>query len=208
MQAFLKFDPYAFLEASATNEAAKVAKLAKAGAGATPALAALADLAGAPSRMPNPPLFGPAVPAWAEAEEERAAIIEYDAGVPRAWAEALARLDPNRPPGDVPLKRWRRFIDDCGSFLDDGWVARAIAIGWGPQDLFGCDRERPFDRVEHAGLVWLLGGDKLADLRRDSAVIDRAMGRGRPTAVGPSRLGEWFWLGSFADERQKTGHRG
>ncbi|MGH6811098.1 MAG: hypothetical protein ACREDM_01715 [Methylocella sp.] len=189
MQAFLKFDPYAFLEASASNEVAKIAKLAKVGAAATPALAALAGLAGAPSRLPNPPLSGPAVPAWAEADEERAAIIEYDACVPREWAEALARLDPNRPPGDVPLKRWRRFIDDCGIFLDDGWEARAIAIGWGPRDLFGCDRERPFARVEHAGLVWLLGGDKLADLRRDSAVIDRANGarqtyRRRPFEVG------------------------
>src|SRR5690348_15488396 len=35
---------------------------------------------------------------WDETEEERAAIIEYDGGVPRAWAEALARLDPANPP--------------------------------------------------------------------------------------------------------------
>jgi hypothetical protein len=38
-------------------------------------------------------------------------------GAPRAWAEGLARLDPSRPPADVPPKRWARFIDDCGRFL-------------------------------------------------------------------------------------------
>ena len=40
--------------------------------------------------------------AWTDTEEERAAIVEYDAGAPRAWAEGFARLDPNKPPADVP----------------------------------------------------------------------------------------------------------
>jgi hypothetical protein len=26
------------------------------------------------------------------------------------WAEGLARLDPDRPPADVPLNRWRQFL--------------------------------------------------------------------------------------------------
>src|SRR5262245_59093692 len=46
-----------------------------------------------------------------EAEEERAAIAEYDGGIPRAWAEGFARLDPDGPPADVPLRRWRTFVD-------------------------------------------------------------------------------------------------
>jgi hypothetical protein len=35
--------------------------------------------------------------------EERAAVIEYDGGAPQAWAEALARLDPDKPPADGRL---------------------------------------------------------------------------------------------------------
>ena len=31
---------------------------------------------------------------WGSAQEERAAVIEYDGRAPRNWAEALARLDP------------------------------------------------------------------------------------------------------------------
>ena len=59
----------------------------------------------------------------------------------RAWAEALARLDPNNPPHDVPLDRWQRFIEDCECFHRLGWANRAEALGWGPLDLFGCDRD-------------------------------------------------------------------
>jgi hypothetical protein len=76
---------------------------------------------------------------WSEAHDERAAIVEFDGGAPRAWAEGFAQLDPARPPDDVPAKRWLRFVDDAGKFLDDGWAAKAAALGWGPLDLFGCD---------------------------------------------------------------------
>ena len=126
---------------------------------------------------------------WSDTEEERAAIIEYDGAAPRAWAEALARLDPSRPPGDVPAKRWLRFIDDCGRFLDAGLAERAAAFGWGPLDLFGCDRERPFARVDHLGLLWLLNGGSIVELHRDRAIIETAGGarqtyRRRPVEVG------------------------
>jgi hypothetical protein len=32
---------------------------------------------------------------WSEAEEERAAIVEYGGGIPRTWVEGFARLDPD-----------------------------------------------------------------------------------------------------------------
>ena len=43
-------------------------------------------------------------PNWGELEEERAAIIEYDGGTPRTWAEALAQLDPANPPNRMPRR--------------------------------------------------------------------------------------------------------
>ena len=121
-------------------------------------------------------------------DEERAAIIEYGAGVPREWAEGYARLHPDRPPRGVPLGRWQRFVDDVGRFLDGGWAAEAWALGWGPLDLFGCDRERPFAGVDHAGLLWLLDGRRLVELDRHRAVIETATGsrltfRRRPVSV-------------------------
>ena len=126
---------------------------------------------------------------WTDAEEERAAIAEYDGGAPRAWAEALARLDPNKPPSNVPPQRWLRFINDCGRFLDGGWATCATTLGWGPLDLFGCDRERPVSRRVHLGLVWLLDGGTVVELQRDRAILKTVGGalqsyRRRPVEVG------------------------
>jgi hypothetical protein len=109
----------------------------------------------------------------------------------RSWSATLnARLDPNSAPvGDVPPRRWLRFIDDCGRFLDGGWALRAADFGWGPLDLFGCDRERPFARLNHMGLLWLLNGGALVELHRDRAIIETASGvrqsyERRPVEVG------------------------
>src|SRR4051812_46929053 len=68
---------------------------------------------------------------------ERAALVEFGAGVPRQWAEGFARLDPVQPPADVPPDRWQTFVDDVGRFLDGGFAASASRLGWGSLDLFG-----------------------------------------------------------------------
>ncbi len=188
--AFTKFDPRAFLEnEEARGAAAKPAKAAKAPErepeqGAT--FATFATFADGQAETQN---FEPAADTWTDTHQERAAIAEYDGGAPRAWAEALARLDPARPPRDVSAKRWQRFIDDCGRFLDGGWAARAAALGWGPLHLFGCDRKRPFARLDHLGLLWELNGGRLVELRRDRAIIEIRNGarlcyRRRPLEVG------------------------
>lgn len=59
-----------------------------------------------------------------------------------------------------------------GRFLDAGWVEKAAALGWGPSDLFGCGRDRPFARVDKAGLLWMLNGDKLVALSENTATIE------------------------------------
>src|SRR5262249_43959468 len=104
--------------------------------------------------------------------EERAAIIEHGAGVPREWAEGAAMLDPNRPASDVAAKRWWQFVDDVGRFLDDGWAQHAAALGWGPADLFGCHPRKPIARIDRQGLLWLLYGRRLLALTADTAVIE------------------------------------
>lgn len=134
---------------------------------------------------------------WGEAEEERAALVEFDGGAPRTWAEALARLDPTKPPVDLPPRRWQRFIDDCGRFLDQGWAPKAAALGWGPLDLFGCDRERPFVRVDHMGLLWLLNGGSIVQMHRDRATIKTQGVHNRPTGADLSTSAAWCSRGSF-----------
>jgi hypothetical protein len=135
---------------------------------------------------------GPVQPSthrWTDAHEERAAIVEHDGGAPREWAEALARLDPSNPPADIPPRRWITFVNDCGRFLDEEWASRAESLGWGPLDLFGCDRNRPFARVDRMGLLWLINGSTIVELHRDRAVIETLTGahqtyRRRPVDLG------------------------
>jgi hypothetical protein len=110
----------------------------------------------------------------ADTDDSRAAVIGYGGSAPSEWAEALARLDPAQPPADVPDGRWRRFIDDCGVFLDSGWAGRAAALGWEPPE--GCDRAKPFARVSRQGLLWLLNGRPLLALTGDIAATANANG--------------------------------
>lgn len=122
-------------------------------------------------------------------DKEPAAIVEHDAATPRGWAEGFATLDPDRPPADVPLRRWQQFVDDVGRFLDSGFAKKATAFGWGPFDLFGCDRDRPFARIDQQGLCWHIGGDRLVDLSENAAIIETWTGarqtwRRTPNAVG------------------------
>ena len=65
--------------------------------------------------------------------------------------EGSARLDPDRSPSDVPVKRWQRFVDDVGLFLDSPFCAVAATLGRGPHDLFGCDRDRPYAMIASPG---------------------------------------------------------
>ena len=69
--------------------------------------------------------------------DERAALIEEGAGVPRAWAEGYAALCTMPPPTGFWPERWQRIVDATGAFLDR-WAAEAIRCGWSDLDVFGC----------------------------------------------------------------------
>ncbi len=56
--------------------------------------------------------------------DERAAIIELGAGVPRAWAEGYAALCAMPPPAGFLPARWQRIVDAAGVFVDR-WAAKA-----------------------------------------------------------------------------------
>jgi hypothetical protein len=188
--AFTKFDPRAFLENERRGVSpANPAKPSNAQERQPQGPATLASLAALAAQQAEPQNCWLSSGNWTEAEEERAAIAEFDGGASRTWAEALARLDPSKPPSDVPAKRWLGFIDDCGRFLDAGWAECAADIGWEPLDLFGCDRERPIARTEKMGLLWLINGGTVMELSRDCAIV--AMGDGvrrvfrrRPVDIG------------------------
>jgi hypothetical protein len=148
---------------------------------------------------------GEAADDWTDANDERAAIVEYDGGAPRSWAEAFARLDGARPPADVPQRRWLRFIDDCGAFLDGDWPAYAAALGWGAAELFGCDRHRPFARIDRQGLLWIVDGRRIVALTADTAVIETFDGARLTYRRAPSDPGQVLVWQLNASEEKNSG---
>jgi hypothetical protein len=112
-----------------------------------------------------------------DAFEERAAILEYDAGAPRQWAEAKAWFDEIRQPRDLSGNEWIQARQDADFFYHHGWPDRAAALGLTPSHFFGFGLGRrsprePLERAERAGgLLWLLKGQRVADLTAISVLL-------------------------------------
>lgn len=71
----------------------------------------------------------------------------------------------------------------------DRWATYASALGWGPHDLFGCNRDRPFARIDQSGLLWLLNGAKLVALSEDAAGIETRTGERHAYRRKPNQPG-------------------
>jgi hypothetical protein len=117
---FTKFDPRTFLEkasrAMPAANPAKDAKVGERGPGRTASLATLAALAGGQAETDyRTPSFN----TWADAHEEHAAIFGHEDKALRAWSEGFARLDPNKPPADMPPRRWLGFSTTAAVFFVD-----------------------------------------------------------------------------------------
>jgi len=138
--------------------------------------------------------------------EERAAILEFDEGLSRAEAEAIARremmagvYEAARDPGSyasalaalraecpayVDAADWQQTIENGHRFVTQ-WGKQAEAHGWTPADLFGLHTppEKPapnyrrLSRYDQTGLIWLLHGRRVVELTKDKAVIETANGR-------------------------------
>ena len=67
---------------------------------------------------------------------ERAALIEHDGGMPRSWAEALARLCTAPPPADMAPERWQEIASDAARLLDQ-WLPGIRRADWTPADIRG-----------------------------------------------------------------------
>jgi len=90
-----------------------------------------------------------------EADEERAAIIEYEGGIPRAWASGIgALMAMPRPDGFMP-ERWNRIIKNTQQFVTC-WAEVAIGADWTTLDVFGLHPDRPDARFDAMGLILLL----------------------------------------------------
>jgi hypothetical protein len=109
-------------------------------------------------------------------KEGYTADIQHAGAIMQEWVEGFARLPPERPPSDVPLRRWHRLINDIADFARDGWVEKAAVLGWTLSDLVGADPERPFARLDKAGLLWLSNGTRLVAMCENTATMETNTG--------------------------------
>jgi hypothetical protein len=83
------------------------------------------------------------------------------------------------------------MVDDAKRLVEEGWVSKALALGWGEVDLYGIAK----DQDGSPGLAAWLGGDEVTALLDSCAVVRRQGVRryfSRPalgTAVLPWRIG-------------------
>jgi hypothetical protein len=108
--------------------------------------------------------------------EERAALIEDGTGALREWAEGFARLNLAGRPTAFSKAQWEQLLDDAGRFLDDGWAVKTAKAGWSVLDVFGVHPLAPNARYDAMGLIPLIRGGALVDIRSDRAVIKSRSG--------------------------------
>jgi hypothetical protein len=124
------------------------------------------EAAGLLARLAHPPAC-----AAADVFEERAATVEYDADIPRAWAEGYAAMQHANLPAWAILRpeAWPDLINAVGLFLDR-WGRQAAELGWDPVDLFGASPRAPLARVDQQGLVFFLqDGCEVVAMTADTA---------------------------------------
>ena len=107
-----------------------------------------------------------------------------------SWLANLRQLCRDSAPGDVPPRRWKQALAAADYLVKAGWIECAAELGWIAVDLFGCDVEKPFARIDRCGLVWFIGGgDTVVSMSMSAAIIQRRTGarqtyRRRDAAIG------------------------
>ena len=78
-------------------------------------------------------------------------VTQKTGSVPDDMRAGLDGLQAMRPPRITNPAAWPEIVADAVRITDEGWVARAIDLGWLALDLFGCS-----PNGEYEGLaVWL-----------------------------------------------------
>ncbi|MCH8172267.1 MAG: hypothetical protein IIA70_03055 [Proteobacteria bacterium] len=106
---------------------------------------------------------------------ERAAIHEYEGGLPREWAEAFANLQFMDRPDQYTTAEWEEVINDAGLFADK-WAARARDLGWTIMDIFAVHKSGSRKRLDGEGVILSLRGNKVIAITADHIIIETSTG--------------------------------
>ena len=99
---------------------------------------------------------------------------EFSDGItslPDVWRQGVLRLLAMPCPPAVSTKAWAAMIHVSIRTVASGRAAEAASLGWEALDLWGCHSDKPYQRLDCAGLVWLLTGNEVIDLTAGTATI-------------------------------------
>ena len=119
------------------------------------------------------------------------------------WQEGHARLSAMERPHGYPAGPWQQLIANSEIFLRE-WAGEAVRLGWDAISLYGTDSRAPYHRLDRAGLVLLIGDNRIAGLEEDTATLRTATGATqtyrRADYVGSMLV--WELAGSLSDEER------
>jgi len=79
------------------------------------------------------------------------------------WRELFRAMDHHKAPHPtIPVARWRQFLRDVSGFMRSpdpaqwSWAEVALDVGWDDYTLFALDRQRPWQRLDRMGALWML----------------------------------------------------
>jgi hypothetical protein len=129
----------------------------------------------------------------AESANDAASIVQSVGGLPRDVTDGVRAILSADGAQGIPPQRWPRVQRDVVRLLEGGWAQQALALGWTATELFGCDQRAPWDRLDRAGLLLLMGGREVVELTEDVAALKTSTGsllrfRRRPSARPPVAL--------------------
>lgn len=143
-----------------------------------------------------------------EVFDERAAIIEHEGGIPREWADGLARLCVMKRPQDIPQKKWDGIVAAAGQFADR-WAKHAAALGWTTEEVFGVHHAGPTKRYGSMGLLYIIAFDpsvSLVEINTTQAVFHTRQGAKQVFQRSDFNL-DHSLLRKIWDQAKPTGHR-
>lgn len=95
------------------------------------------------------------------------------------------------PNGIAPV-RWRRAVQDVADFMAM-WGEAARHLDWSDLMLFGVDAHAPEQRLDNAGVCWLLDGRSVVAVTEDRIAVRSHRGALSNVYRHPAPSGVLLW---------------
>ena len=102
--------------------------------------------------------------------------VSFVRGLPPTISTGLKALRSMAAPRLCRPEAWPAVVSDALSLANDGWAAKALALGWSDLDLYGAVSNAGGDPYSDGLAAWL-GGRKLLAICSTFAIAEDGNGR-------------------------------